>query len=75
MLHYLLGFQFYFMYLFLAVLGLHSYVGFPLVGASGGYSLTVVCELLFAVAPLVAEHRPWGMQASVAVACRVSSCS
>jgi len=45
------------------------------VGASGGYSLIVVCELLIAVAPLVAEHRPGGVQASVVVACRVSSCS
>ena len=34
------------------------------VGASGGYSLIVVCELLIAVAPLVAERRALGMRAS-----------
>ena len=35
-----------FIYLVLAVLGLHCYSGFSLVVASGGYSLIVVCRLL-----------------------------
>ena len=33
-----------------------------------GYSLVLVCGLLIVVASLVAEHRPWHSQASVAVA-------
>ena len=41
---------------FLAVLGLHSCVGFSLVAASRGYSLVVVCRFPTAVASLVAEH-------------------
>ena len=48
-----------FIYLFLAVLGLHSCKGFSSVVASGGYSPVVVCGLLVAVAPLVVEHRLW----------------
>ena len=45
-------------------------MGFSLVEASRGYALVAVCELLFVVASLVAEHgfhgrgfqslRPWG---------------
>ena len=47
-----------FIYLFLAVLGLHCCVGFfLLVAASGGYSQVAGCRLLFAMASLVAEHR------------------
>ena len=47
-----------FIYLFLAVLGLHGCVGFFfLVAASGGYSQVAGCRLLIAVASLVAEHR------------------
>ena len=42
-----------FIYLFLAVLGLHCCKGFSLVVASEGYSLAVVCRLLIAVASLV----------------------
>ena len=45
-----------FVYLFLAVLGLHCSAGFSLVVASGGYSLVAVCGLLIAVASLIAEH-------------------
>ena len=48
---------FLFIHLFLAMLGLHCYMGFSLVAASRGYSLDVVCWLLIAVASLVAEHR------------------
>ena len=40
-------------YLFLALLGLHCYAGFPLV-VSGDYSLTAVRGSLIAVLPLVA---------------------
>ena len=45
-----------FIYLFLAILGLHCFVVFSLVAASSGYSLAVVHGLLIAVASLAAEH-------------------
>ena len=45
------------MYLFLAVLGLNSYVGFSRVVASRCFPLVGVCGLLIAVASLVAEQR------------------
>ena len=45
-----------FIYLFLAVLGLHCCAGFSLVVASGGYPLVVAHGLL--VASLVLEHDP-----------------
>ena len=48
------------MYLFLAGLGLCCCMGFSLVEASRGYALVAVCELLFAVASLVAEHGFYG---------------
>ena len=41
---------------FLAVLGLHCCIGFSLVAASRGYSLTVLHRLLTAVTSRVAEH-------------------
>ena len=47
----------FFIFLFLAVLGLHCYMGFSLVASGGGYSLAVVASLLTAVASLDAEHR------------------
>ena len=50
-------YDFIFIYLFLAVLGLCRCIGFSLVVASGGYSLVVMCRLLIAVASFVAEHR------------------
>ena len=51
--------------LFSALLGLHCRArGLSL---AGGSSLAVACGLLFAVAPLVAEHRLWGTWASVVV--------
>ena len=53
-------------YLFLAVLGLHSCVGFSLVAESGGCCFIVV-------ASLVVEHGLWGIWASVVAACRPSS--
>ena len=49
--------------------------GLSLVAASGGYSLAVVLRLLIAVASLVAEHSLYGVQASVAVALRLSGCA
>ena len=49
-------------------------MGFSLVSANGGYSLAVVRGLLIVVASLVAEHRLKGSQASIAAACRLSSC-
>ena len=48
-----------FIYLFLAVLGLHCCAWtFSLVETSWGYSLAVVCRLLIAVTTLVAEYGP-----------------
>ena len=44
-----------FIYLLLAALGLHFCPGFSLAGASGGYSLAVVCGLLPVGASLVAK--------------------
>lgn len=53
----LAAFLFYnFMYLFLAGLGLCCCAGFSLVG----YSLVAVCEPLFAVASLIADHGLYG---------------
>jgi len=46
-----------FIYLFLAVLGLHCCGGFSLVAASESYSLVPVWRFLIVVASLVAEHR------------------
>ena len=46
-------FKNYFIYLFLAVLGLHCFAGFSLVATSEGYSLVVVHGLLIAVAFLI----------------------
>ena len=40
----------YFIYLFLATLGLHCCAGFPLVLESRGYSLVAACGLLIVVA-------------------------
>ena len=45
-----------FFYLFMAALGLHHCVGFPLAALSGGCALAVVCRLVIATASLVAEH-------------------
>ena len=58
----------YFIYLFLAVLGLAHSAGFSLVEASRGYSRVSACRLLIVVASLVAEHGLWGAQASIAAA-------
>ena len=46
-----------FIYLLLAVLGLHCCEGFSLVVVSGDYSLVSVHELLIAVASPVVEYR------------------
>ena len=47
-----------FIYLFLAMPGLHCCAGSSLVAEkNGGYSLVAVCGLLMALASLVAEHR------------------
>ena len=53
---------------FLAVLGLHCFVGLPLAGESGGYSLVAVLRLLTLLTCLGAERGLQGPQASVAVA-------
>ena len=45
--HWLLLFKIHFIYLFWAVLGLCCCVGFSLHSESGGYSLVVVCRLVF----------------------------
>ena len=46
-----------FIYLFMAVLGLHCCTQLSLVAVNEGYSLVAVCGLLIAVASSVAEHR------------------
>ena len=56
------------------MLGLLCCEDFPLVAASGGYSLVAVGRLLTEVASLV-EHRLWGLQATVIAAHGLSSCS
>ena len=43
-----------------------------LVTVSGGYSL-VAHRILIAIAPLVAEHKLWSVQASAVAACRLQS--
>ena len=63
----------YIFFFFLTVLGLRCCAGFSPVGASRGCSLVAVCRLLTVVAPLVAERRLWGTQASGTVV-RVSGC-
>ena len=45
-----------FMYLLLAVLGVHCCAGFSLVAESGGYTLVALRGFLIAVASLVVEH-------------------
>ena len=45
----------YYLFYFLAVLGLHCCIGFSLVAGSGGYFLVVVRGLFIAVASLVVE--------------------
>ena len=66
-----LSYGFYFL-LFISflmtLLGLRCCVTFSLVVANEDYCLVVALGLLVAVASLVAEHRLWGMQASVAAA-------
>ena len=51
------GLVFYFIVIYLTVLGLHCCTGFPLVVASQGYSPVAVCGLLIAAASLVSEQR------------------
>ena len=63
-----------FMHLFLAVLGLCCCSGFSLVVVSGGYS-SLQCAGFSLWWLLVAEHRLYGMRASVVSARRLSSCS
>ena len=46
-----------FIYLFLAVLGLHCCMGFSLVAVSRGYSVVAMHRLLTVLASLVSEHR------------------
>ena len=65
------SFLYNFIYLFLAVLGLHCCSGFSLVVASRAYSLVAVHGLLTAVASLVAEHRLQGAWAGVAAVPRL----
>ena len=76
----LVNFFSFFMYLFLAVLGLQCCMGFSPAVASyslvvASYSLVVVHGLRIVLASLVAEHRLQGMQASVVAARGLSSYS
>ena len=59
---------------FLIVRGSSLACQLSLVVTSRGYSLVAVCGPLIAVACLVAQHRLYGEQASVVVACGLSSC-
>ena len=63
-------FVFYNLSLFLAVLGLCCYTGFPLVATSRGYSLVAVLRLFIAVASLrsTGSIRAWGVWAAVVAA-------
>ena len=56
-----------FIYLLLAVLGLHCYVHFSLVLVSRGFFLPELHGLLIVLTSLVVEHRPWDTWALVAV--------
>ena len=60
--------------LFVFVLHLHCCSGVYLVVASVGYSLVAVHKLLVTVASLFVDHGLRDVRASVAVACRLSSC-
>ena len=55
--YYFLIILFIFIYLFLAVLGLHWFTGSSSSSSEEGLLLVVVHRLLIVVAPLVAEHR------------------
>ena len=63
----------YFIYLFLAALGLRCCMQAFSSCGERGLLFVAVRRLLIAVASLVAEHR-LGMRASVVVACGLSSC-
>ena len=63
----------FFIYLFLAMLGLGCCVGFSLVAASEGCSLASVHGLAIARASLVGEHGLKHTQASVVAASRLQS--
>ena len=54
----------FYLFLFLAVLGLCCCAGFSLVAVSESYSLVAVCGLLKVVASPVAEHGFWAMSFS-----------
>ena len=56
------------------MLDLPCFLGFSLVVVSGGYPLIAACRILVALAPLVAEHRLYDVQASAVAALRLSSC-
>ena len=53
---------------------LHCCAGFSLVSESRGYSLVTVCELPVVIASRIAEHRLYGVQASVVTAHGLNSC-
>ena len=76
-LSFLSGWSFLYNFIYLswgAVLGLCCRTGFSLVVGSWGHSPAMVCELLIAVASLVAEHGLWGPQASEAALQGLSHC-
>ena len=62
-----------FIYLFLAVLGLHCCPGFSLVAENRGYSLAALCGPLSGFS--YCGTRALGKRASVPVVHRLSSCS
>ena len=58
----------FFFFLLLLHWGFVAASGLSLLAVSGGYSLVAAHGILIAVAPLVAEHRLQGAQASVVAA-------
>ena len=76
MLHFLYMYIILYIYLFLAVLGLHCCVGFSLVVVSGSYSLVTTHRRLVMVASLVAGSRFAGLSScsSWALKHRLISC-
>ena len=63
----------------MAVLGLHCFVGFPLIVANGEYSLLAVCRLLIVGASLAVEPKLQALRLSSygswALGHRFNSCS
>ena len=62
-----------FTYFFLAAVGLHCCAGFSLVAGGEGRAPVTAGGLPIVATSLIAEHGLWGLGASVAAACGLSS--